>query len=198
MIYMDLERLKKQIDFIVEIDKLKHILRQTVLIDKSRRENDAEHSWHLAVMAILLKEYAAEEIDLEKVMKMVLVHDLVEIDAGDTFCYDEKANLDKQDRETCAADRLFAILPEDQTREIRLLWEEFEECETPEAKFAASLDRLQPFIHNYNTDGHTWRHGITSDKVHARMVRIRDGAPELWEVVNTMIEECIERGILIR
>ena len=165
---MDPERLKKQIDFIVEIDKLKHILRRTVLIDKSRRENDAEHSWHLAVMAILLKEYAAEDVDLEKVMKMVLVHDLVEIDAGDTFCYDAKANLDKRDRELCAADRLFAILPEDQAKELRRLWEEFEECTTPEARFAASLDRLQPFIHNVHTDGHTWKNGVTSDQVHAR------------------------------
>jgi putative hydrolase of HD superfamily len=195
---MDPERLKKQIDFIVEIDKLKHILRRTVLIDKSRRENDAEHSWHLAVMAILLKEYAAEDVDLEKVMKMVLVHDLVEIDAGDTFCYDAKANLDKRDRELCAADRLFAILPEDQAKELRRLWEEFEECTTPEARFAASLDRLQPFIHNVHTDGHTWKNGVTSDQVHARMAEIRDGAPELWEVVNNRIEDCIERGILTR
>ncbi len=195
---MNTERLKKQLEFIVEIDKMKSILRQTVLINKSRRENDAEHSWHLALMAIILKEYSAQEVNLEKVIKMVLVHDLVEIDAGDTFCYDEKANLDKAERELCAADRIFAILPEDQGKEIRQLWEEFEECETPEAQFAASLDRLQPFIHNYHTEGHTWRHGITSDKVHARMAKVRVGAPQLWELVNTMIEECVEKGYLLR
>jgi putative hydrolase of HD superfamily len=195
---MNTERLIKQLEFIVEIDKMKSILRQTVLINKSRRENDAEHSWHLALMAIILKEYSAQEVNLEKVIKMVLVHDLVEIDAGDTFCYDDKANLDKAERELCAADRIFAILPEDQGKEIRQLWEEFEECETPEAQFAASLDRLQPFIHNYHTEGHTWRHGITSDKVHARMAKVRVGAPQLWELVNTMIEECVEKGYLLR
>ena len=195
---MDPERLKKQIDFIVEIDKLKHILRRTVLTDKSRRENDAEHSWHLAVMAVLLKEYAAEDVDLEKVLKMVLVHDLVEIDAGDTYCYDKKANMDKRDRELCAADRIFAILPEDQTKEIRRLWEEFEECATPEARFAASMDRFQPFLHNYYTDGYTWKGGVTSDMVQERMAEVRHGAPELWEVANQMIGECIDRGILAR
>ena len=125
---MDFERLHKQIEFIVEIDKLKHVFRQTILMDKSRRENDAEHSWHLAVMAILLKEYAAVDVDLEKVLKMVLIHDMVEIDAGDTFCYDEKANKDKLDRELVAAERLFCILPEDQAKEIRELWDEFETC----------------------------------------------------------------------
>ena len=139
---MDQERLKKQIDFIVEIDKAKHILRRTVLMDKSRRENDAEHSWHLAVMAILLKEYAAEDVDLEKVLKMVLVHDLVEIDAGDTYCYDARANLDKRDRELCAADRLFAILPEDQEKEVRGLWEEFEDCGSGVCRFPGSSPAL--------------------------------------------------------
>ena len=193
---MDQERLKKQIDFIVEIDKAKHILRRTVLMDKSRRENDAEHSWHLAVMAILLKEYAAEDVDLEKVLKMVLVHDLVEIDAGDTYCYDARANLDKRDRELCAADRLFAILPEDQEKEVRGLWEEFEDCTTPEAEFAASLDRLQPFLHNLYTDGHTWKNGVTSDMVRDRMAEMHCGAPELWEIVDRKVDECVEKGIL--
>ena len=193
---MDFERLHKQIEFIVEIDKLKHVFRQTILIDKSRRENDAEHSWHLAVMAILLKEYAIAEVDLEKVLKMVLIHDLVEIDAGDTFCYDEKANENKLDREVLAADRLFFILPQDQAKEIRELWDEFEACETPNAQFAAALDRLQPLIHNYNTDGHTWKSGVTSDKVLARIAKVGDAAPELWEYANGLIEECIEKGFL--
>lgn len=196
---MDFERLHKQIEFIVEIDKLKHVFRQTILMDKSRRENDAEHSWHLAVMAILLKEYAAVDVDLEKVLKMVLIHDMVEIDAGDTFCYDEKANKDKLDRELVAAERLFCILPEDQAKEIRELWDEFETCETPNAKFAAALDRLQPLLHNYNTDGHTWKNGnVTSDKVLARIAKVGDGAPELWEYAKGLIEECIEKGILKR
>jgi len=192
-----MDRLKKQIEFIVEIDKLKQICRQTVLMDKSRNENDAEHSWHLAVMAILLKEYTKEPVDLEKVMKMVLIHDLVEIDAGDTFCYDEKANLDKGDREQKAAARLFSMLPEDQGREIHGLWEEFEECETPEARFAAALDRLQPLIHNTRTEGHTWKKGnVTSDKVFARCGRIKDSSDILWDYTTELIKNAVDSGLL--
>ena len=197
---MDMERLKKQFEFIKEIDKLKHIYRQTLLIDGSRNENDAEHSWHLAMMAILLSEYAAEKgIDILRVVKMVLVHDLVEIDAGDTFCYDEKAAEDKPQREQRAADRLFNILPPDQAKEIRDLWDEFEEKSTPEGLFAASLDRIQPLFHNYNTDGHTWRKfNIRSDKVYERNQPVKEGSPELWEFVKILIEDSIQKGLLER
>lgn len=142
---MDAERLERQIQFIIEIDKLKKIYRQTILMDGSRYENDAEHSWHLGVMAILLSEYVPEgDIDILKVIKMVLIHDIIEIDAGDTFCYDDNALNDKQEREQRAADRLFAILPPDQAQEFMELWQEFEERATVEARFAAALDRLQP------------------------------------------------------
>ncbi|WHH61211.1 HD domain-containing protein [Petroclostridium sp. X23] len=192
------ERLKKQIEFIVEIDKLKHIFRQTILMNKSRNENDAEHSWHLAVMAILLSEYAAEKnIDVQRVVKMVLIHDLVEIDAGDTFCYDEKGNEDKACREQKAADRIFNMLPSDQAKEIRDLWDEFEERISPEARFAAALDRLQPLIHNYNTDGHTWtKHNISSDMIIARNQPIEEGAPALWEYAKKMIREYVDKGVI--
>lgn len=196
---MDTGRLEQQIAFLVEIDKLKQVFRQTVLMDSSRNENDAEHSWHLGMLAILLKEYAAEPVDLEKILKMVLIHDLVEIDAGDTFCYDVHANQDKAQRETKAADRIFGLLPEDQGRELRTLWEEFERRESGEARFAAALDRLQPLIHNYYTQGHTWKKGnVTSGQVIARNEKIQDGAPVLWEYTRGIIEDAIGQGILKR
>lgn len=191
------ERLKKQIEFIVEIDKLKYIMRQTELINTSRRENDAEHSWHLAVMAMLLSEYANEEVDVLKVMKMVLIHDLVEIDAGDTFCYDVKGNEDKAEREQKAADRIFNILPKDQANEIRSLWDEFEEMKTAEAKFAAALDRMQPLIHNYMTEGGSWkRHNIRKEQVMKRAKPISAGSNELWNFIEEIIEDSINKGYL--
>jgi putative hydrolase of HD superfamily len=192
----DKTRLEEQIQFIVEIDKLKKVYRQTMLTDKSRQENDAEHSWHLAVMAMLLSEHAAaKELDLLKVLKMVLIHDLVEIDAGDTFCYDEKGNLDKAEREQKAADRIFSILPEDQAEELRQLWEEFDEMETPESQFAAALDRLQPLIHNHNTDGGTWtKYGIQKEKIIQRNKHIYNGSPKLWEYATEILEQAIEKG----
>lgn len=195
---MDNERLKQQIQFVVEIDKLKHIYRQTLLMDGSRNENDAEHSWHLATMAILLSEYAADgNLDMLRVVKMLLIHDLVEIDAGDTFCYDEKGNLDKAEREQKAADRLFGLLPHDQEVEFRSLWEEFDDRSTPEARFAASLDRLQPLLHNYHTNGHTWRkYDVPSTKVLERNGPIKEGAPELWRLVQEIIEDSIQKGLL--
>lgn len=195
---MDNERLLKQIKFIVEIDKVKQVLRQNVVVGTSRNENDAEHSWHLAVMAILLSEYAvAKEIDILRVVKMVLIHDLVEIDAGDTFCYDEKANEDKEQREEMAAQRLFNILPTDQAKEIYELWREFEELKTPESRFAACLDRLQPLILNYNTNGHTWKKpGITSKKVLKRNEPLKENTPLLWEYVKEVIEDSIGKGYL--
>jgi len=148
-----MDRLIKQISFIIETDKLKTIYRQSLLSDKSRYENDAEHSWHLALMAALLSEHTNEKVDLLKVIKMVLIHDLVEIDAGDTYCYDEKAKLDKREREEKCANRIFSLLPDDQRDEMFELWEEFEKMETAEAKFAAALDRLQPVLLNYTADG---------------------------------------------
>lgn len=194
---MDIERLQKQIDFIVEIDKLKHIFRQTLLMDKSRNENSAEHSWHIAVMAILLKEYAADDIQLEKVLKLVLIHDLIEIYAGDTFCYDDEANKDKKDREAKAAEKLFNILPGEQADEFRALWDEFEACETPESRFAAALDRLQPLIHNFYTDGHTWQLGnVTREQVLQRNEKTRLGSPALYGYVKKIIDQSVEMGIL--
>lgn len=194
---MDRLRIDKQIAFIEEIDKVKQIYRRTILMDGSRNENDAEHSWHLAVMAVLLSEYAGKEIDLLKVIKMVLIHDIVEIDAGDTYCYDEAGYLDKRDREEKAADRIFNILPADQARELRDLWEEFEECNSPEAKFAASLDRFQPLLHNYRTCGLSWRkHDIAKDMVIKRNSLIGEGAPRLWNYAHDIIEDSVEKQFL--
>src|SRR5438105_4045656 len=160
-------RLSQQLRFLIEIDRAKQILRQTLLMDSSRQENDAEHSWHMAVMAVLLAEYAVEpQIDLLHVLKMILIHDIVEIDAGDTFVYDTTGHLDKLDRERTAADRIFALLPADLGVEMRGLWDEFEAQETPEARYAAALDRFHPLLHNLETEGGAWRkHGITRDRV---------------------------------
>lgn len=191
------ERLEQQLKFILEIDKLKHILRQTILLDGSRQENDAEHSWHLAVMACLLAEYAKENIHLAKVMKMVLIHDLVEIDAGDTYCYDEVGYLDKADREEKAAKRIFSLLPQDQAKEFLGLWEEFEEGKSPEACFAVVLDRLQPLLHNYHTQGKSWQeHGVTSDKVLVRVGKIKNGSETLWNYAKEIIEDAVKKGYL--
>lgn len=193
---MNNNRLAQQIQFIIEIDKLKNILRQTLLTDESRRENSAEHSWHLAMMAIVLAEYApSTDIDLLRVIKMLLIHDLVEIDAGDTFCYDLQANQNKAAREVEAANRLFGMLP--QGIELRELWQEFEEKQTLEAQFAAALDRLQPLLHNQQTRGGTWRlHGISRKQVLQRMYPVKDGAPALWQLVEKAIEDAVAAGYL--
>ncbi len=194
---MTLPRLSQQIDFILEIDKLKQVLRQTSLTDGSRQENSAEHSWHLAMMAIALSEYAPQPINQLRVVKMLLLHDLVEIDAGDTFCFDTQANLDKADREQQAADRLFGLLPDDLQKEFRHLWEEFEAAETPDAQFARALDCFQPLLHNYQNSGGTWKkYGITRDRVLWRMQSIQTGAPDLWPYVETVIEQAIAAGYL--
>lgn len=196
---MDSDRLKKQIEFIVEIDKLKQIFRQTLIMDETRHENDAEHSWHLAMMAMLLSEYTNEKVDVCHVIKMVMVHDIVEIDAGDTFVYDEKGYLDKPDREKKAADRIFNILPDDQAKEIRALWEEFEERKTPDAKYASALDRMQPILHNYYTKGHSWKeHGVKSYQVLERNKIVSEIAPELWKFINEILEDSIEKGYIER
>jgi putative hydrolases of HD superfamily len=194
---MDPVRLEQQLEFIMEIDKLKRVYRQTYLLNGQDKENDAEHSWHLAVMALLLHEYAAQKVDLAKVIKMVLVHDLVEIDAGDSFCYDEAANADKGEREEAAAARLFGLLPRDQGRLFRELWEEFEERKTPEACFAAALDRLQPLLHNYHTKGISWQeHKVTEDMVLERNCHIREGSPGLWEYAKGLIADAVDKGYL--
>ncbi len=198
MLMIDRSRLSRQIDFLREIDRLKQVLRRTWLMDQSRRENDAEHSWHLGVMAVLLAEYAAEPgLDLLRAVKMALIHDLVEIDAGDTFAYDEVGAQDKDRRERLAADRIFQILPPDQAAEIRSLWEEFESRQTPEARYAAALDRFQPILHNYHTQGRAWRqHGITSDQVIARNRHMAEGAPALWAHAEELIRDAVEKGYL--
>ncbi|MGG6269748.1 HD domain-containing protein [Leptolyngbya sp. AN03gr2] len=192
-------RLQAQIQFIVEIDKLKHVFRQTLLMDKSRRENDAEHSWHLAMMAIVLSEYADSQVNLLRVLKMVLIHDLVEIDAGDTFCYDAIALQDQSDREQKAADRLFGMLPENIGEELRTLWEEFEAKETLDAQFAAALDRLQPLLHNYYTQGGTWKMAnVTEAQVRKRMAPVSICSPVLGEFVDSLIEDAIRQGFILK
>ncbi|KAB8319803.1 HD domain-containing protein [Tolypothrix campylonemoides VB511288] len=194
---MTISRLTQQIQFIIEIDQLKQVLRQTLLNDGSRRENSAEHSWHLAMMVIVLAEYAPQGVVLLNAIKMVLIHDLVEIDAGDTFCYDVQGNESKAQREAQAALRLFGLLPADQASELRSLWEEFEAQETPTAKFAAGLDRIQPLLHNQQNKGGTWLiHNITRDQVMKRMAAVETGAPELWLFVQQVIEDCVAAGYL--
>lgn len=182
-------RLAQQLEFLVEIDKLKGVLRQTLLCDRSRQENTAEHSWHLAMAAVILSEYADDAVDVGRVIRMALVHDLVEIDAGDTFAYDASANLDRERRERLAADRIFGVLPIEQAAEFRALWEEFESQQTPDARFAVALDRLQPLLNNHNSRGGSWRaHGITRDQVLRRMSPIEKALPSLWPEVLKIIE----------
>jgi putative hydrolase of HD superfamily len=191
-------RLKKQIEFIIEVDKLKHVLRQTILMDRSRRENSAEHSWHIALLVFILAEYSNEtDVDLFHVMKMLVIHDLVEIDAGDTYCYDDKGRQDQAQREKIAADRIFGLLPSDQAAEFRALWDEFEKRETAESRYANAMDRVQPFLHNYFTNGQTWQaNNINSRQVHDRMRPVKDGAPDLWDYVNNLIMDAVKKGIL--
>ena len=189
------ERLERQVAFIVEIDKLKNVLRQTLLTDESRQENSAEHSWHLALMAGVLAEYAPEGVDIPRVVRMVLVHDLVEIDAGDAFCYDPAAVMGKAEREQACADRIFDLLPPDQGAELRALWDEFEERSTPDGRFANALDRLQPLFQNFHTRGGTWRmHGVQREQVMKRMDPIRDSVPALWPLVEQVLERATAEG----
>lgn len=192
---MEQNRLQKQMDFIVEMDKTKQIFRQTYLADGSRKENDAEHAWHLAIMAYLLREYSNQEIDIAKTMVMVLIHDLVEIDAGDTYAYDIAGNRDKREREVKAAERIFPILPSDQAEELRALWEEFEENQTPEAKFAHTLDHLQPLLLNDASDGKSWKeHQVTLDKILQRNQFTKEGSKLLWDYAKGKIDKNVERG----
>jgi putative hydrolase of HD superfamily len=192
------QRLARQIEFIVEVDRLKEIFRQTIVTQSHRPENDAEHSWHLCLCAIVLAEHAREPgIDVLRVLRMVIIHDLVEIDAGDTFAYDTVGMANQHEREAKAADRIFGLLPEDQAKEFRALWDEFEERLTPEAKFAAAIDRFQPMLLNVRTQGHAWKkHGITHSRVVARNRHIAEGCPELWAYAERMIAGAVERGDL--
>ncbi len=194
---MDKERFDQQIQFILEIDKLKSVIRQSYLLDGSRQENSAEHSWHVALMGLLLAEYAEQPVDLLRTMKMLLIHDIIEIDAGDTYCYDEAGVKDQSSRENAAAERLFGLLPEDQMEEFRELWAEFEERSTAEAKFAATIDRLMPLLHNFHTEGRSWReHGIRVNQVSSRNEVMKEGARPLWEFAMSLIDDAVERGYL--
>ena len=191
------ERLKKQMDFLLEADKLKFITRQTYLSDGKRKENDGEHSWHLALMAVLLSEYSNEKVDLVKVITMVLIHDIVEIDAGDTYAYDAVGNQSKREREVKAADRIFNILPEDQAKKFRQLWEEFEAYETPEAKFAHVCDNVQPLMLNDATDGLAWReHDVKKSLVLQRNSRTGEGSQVMMEYINKILDKNVESGNL--
>jgi putative hydrolase of HD superfamily len=195
---LESERFKNQIEFMLEVDKLKRIQRQTTLLDRSRQENSAEHSWHIALSVLILSEYAeAHDLDLLQVIKLLLAHDLVEIDAGDTYCYDEIGGQDQKARESEAADRIFSILPGDQAATFRSLWNEFEDRQTPEARFANALDRLQPFLHNYFTRGHTWqKNGIRKQQVLTRMKPVDDGSHLLWDYVSSLIDDAVAKGYL--
>jgi putative hydrolase of HD superfamily len=194
---MEQESFADQINFLIEIDKLKTINRKTKIINESRLENDAEHSWHLAMMALILHSHSNEDINLSKVIKMLLIHDIVEIDAGDTFAYDMAGQEGKFERELHAANRIFGLLPVNQGEELKNLWLEYEQRETAEAKFAASLDRLQPLIHNHLNEGDTWqKFNITSDKVLNKNRQIEDGSTALWDYAQKIINDSIEKGIL--
>lgn len=193
-----MDRLDMQLKFTAEIDKMTSVLRRTMLLDKSRRENDAEHSWHIAVMALLFEEYASEPVDIGHAIKMCVVHDLIEIYAGDTFAYDVEGNKSKAEREAKAADRLFALLPEEQGAYIRALWEEFDAMETADSKYAACLDRIQPFFHNTLTEGHTWVENGTTDRaaVEKRMSRVKEFMPKIYPWVEKNIDNAVVKGWL--
>jgi putative hydrolase of HD superfamily len=191
-------RLARQIQFIVEVDKLKDVYRQTVLIHSGRAENDAEHSWHLCLLVIVLAEHAnLPALDTLRVLKMLIIHDLVEIDAGDTFAYDNHRMADQHARESRAAERIFGLLPEDQARQFRELWDEFEAKETPEARFATAVDRFQPVLLNVLTQGSAWRrHGVTHDRVIARNRHIAEGSSALWDFAEALLNEAVRDGRL--
>ena len=195
---MDKERFEKQIAFILEADKEKNILRQTHLSGGGRRENDAEHAWHMAVMVYLLREYANEDFDLARAMMMALIHDVVEIDAGDTYAYDIEAKATQAEREAMAAERIFGILPPDQKEELYSLFREFEECSTPESKFAHAMDNFQPLLLNDSNDGADWiEHKVKRSQVTERQKKSALGAREIWEYSLGLIEKNVERGNII-
>ena len=192
---MEKKRLEKQIDFILEADKEKNIFRQTHLSGNGRRENDAEHAWHMAIMVYLLKEYANEEIDAAKAMMMALIHDIVEIDAGDTYAYDLKGLETQKVREEQAAERIFGLLPDDQGEELKSLFEEFEAGESPEARFVRSMDNFQPLLLNDSNDGSDWReHGIRKKQIMNRHMKTKLGSNIIWERAEKIIEENVRKG----
>ena len=196
---MDKERLEKQFAFCLEVDKEKKIERQTYISDASRQENDAEHAWHMALMTLILSEYANEEIDILKTISMILIHDVVEIDAGDTYAYDEEGKKTQKERELKAADRIFAMLPEDQQAKFRALWDEFEAAETKEAKFARTMDNIQPMMLNDATDGRRWQEkGVRLSQILKRNERTPKGSEELWEYAyENMLKPNVEKGKIV-
>ena len=191
------DRLKKQLDFILELDKMKNLYRQTYVLHENRKENDSEHSWHLAVMALLLSEYANESVDVLHVMKMVLIHDVVEIDAGDTYCYDTEGYKTKALREEKAAQRIFGLLPDEQRSELYSLWREFEDAETNDARFAAMIDRMHPMLLNYTKDGVSWReHEVRKEQVLERNMPYFSVSDKLAEFMRHIIDDAAEKGWL--
>lgn len=214
---MENERLKKQLEFLLTLDKLKNVYRQTYILcddlpqgskefddnfkEKKtlpRRENDAEHSFSLAIAAAVLAEYSNEPVDVAKVMKIVLVHDAVEIYAGDTYCYDDEGAKTKEAREKAAAEKIFGTLPEEQAAEYRALWDEFERNDTPEARFSNAMDRIQPLLLNYSREGYSWKeHGVNSSQVRKRFDKVKDGSAELGQMVDDLLDKAIENGFLM-
>ena len=190
-------RLKQQLDFALEIDKEKNIFRQTHLSGHGRNENDAEHAWHMAIMAYLLREYSNEPVDITRVMLMCLIHDVVEIDAGDTYAYDEEGKKTQKAREEAAKERIYSLLPEDQKEELAAIFDEFEESKTPESKFAHAMDNLQPLMLNNSNDGGDWReHGVSAKQVYGRQSRTKEGSEKLYEVTDQIIKKHREKGNL--
>ena len=195
---MDQTRFNQQLAFILEADKEKNILRQTYLSGYIRRENDAEHAWHMALMIYLLKEYSNEKIDVAKAMMMALIHDIVEIDAGDTYAYDTEGLKTQKEREAQASDRIFGLLPEDQKQELQALFEEFERFETPESKFAHAMDNFQPLLLNHLNGGRDWReHGVSKTKVVGRQQTTQLGARDIWTYTQSLIDENVEAGNIL-
>ena len=191
------ERLKRQLDFILEIDKEKNIFRQTHLSGYGRNENDAEHAWHMAVMAYLLQEYANEKVDISKVMLMCLTHDIVEIDAGDTYAYDPAGLETQRAREQAAKERIYSLLPDDQKEALQAIFDEFEESKTPEAQFAHAMDNLQPLLLNHSNNGGDWKaHQVTAEQVYGRQSRTKEGSQRLFELTDMLIQENIAKGNL--
>ena len=192
---MDAERFERQVAFILEADKEKNILRQTHLSGHGRRENDAEHAWHMAMMIYLLKEYSNEDIDVAKAMMMALIHDIVEIDAGDTYAYDAQGLESQKDREECAAQRIFGMLPDDQRDELRALFEEFEEAKTPEARFARAMDNFQPLLLNNSNGGADWKeHNVSKAQVVGRHYMTHLGSEEIWKYSQAIIDANVSKG----
>ena len=190
--------LGRKIDFLLEIDKLKTINRRSVLVDGSRYENSAEHSWHVAMCATVLADYASDAVDMVRVIQLLLVHDIVEIDAGDTFAYDAVGKMDQRERELAASPRIFGLLPCKQAIDLSALWEEFDAQATAESKFANAVDRFMPLLHNYYSEGSSWRkHGVGHDQVLVRMAPIQEAAPALWPYVLQLLNDAVEKGYLL-